>query len=95
MKIDEELGLDREDEFQKDYEENRAERACSDVHEDDTESDNSFPSRNSSSNCLEVNDSSWPQSYWFSIFLTAFGISFSLFPHKFASMELVLSYWAI
>ncbi|XP_022766195.1 amino acid transporter AVT1D-like [Durio zibethinus] len=62
MKIDEDLGLDREDAFQTDDEENQAERVCSNV-EDDTESDFTFPSRNSSSNCLEVNNSSWPQSY--------------------------------
>ncbi|XVF76661.1 hypothetical protein PTKIN_Ptkin13bG0284600 [Pterospermum kingtungense] len=59
MKIDEDLGLDREDEFQTDDEENQAERVC----EDDTESDFTFPSRNSSGNCLEVTNPSWPQTY--------------------------------
>ncbi|KAA3463832.1 vacuolar amino acid transporter 1-like [Gossypium australe] len=62
MKIDEDLGLDREDAFQTDDEENRAERVCCHV-EDDTESDFTFPSRNSSTNCIEANNSKWPQSY--------------------------------
>ncbi|KAL4351452.1 hypothetical protein GQ457_06G007050 [Hibiscus cannabinus] len=65
MKIDEEdigVGLDREDAFQTDDEENRAERVCGHA-EDDTESDFTFPSRNSSSNFVGANYSNWPQSY--------------------------------
>ncbi|XWS59837.1 hypothetical protein CRYUN_Cryun08bG0156200 [Craigia yunnanensis] len=61
MKIDEDLGLDREDAFQTDDEENKAERVCG--REDDMESDFTLSPRNSSSNCLELNNSSWPQSY--------------------------------
>ncbi|XP_021289732.1 vacuolar amino acid transporter 1 [Herrania umbratica] len=63
MKIDEDLGFDREDAFQTDDEENRAERVCVDDCGDDTESDNTLASRNPSSNCLEVNNTTWPQSY--------------------------------
>ncbi|KAK8563743.1 hypothetical protein V6N13_006022 [Hibiscus sabdariffa] len=65
MKIDEEdigVGLDREDAFQTDDEENRAERVCGHA-EDDTESDFTFPSQNSSSNFIGANYSNWPQSY--------------------------------
>ncbi|KAE8687013.1 lectin-like protein [Hibiscus syriacus] len=65
MKIDEEdigVGLDREDAFQTDDEENRAERVCGHA-EDDTESDFTFPSRNSSNNFIGANNSNWPQSY--------------------------------
>ncbi|KAF3449165.1 hypothetical protein FNV43_RR09893 [Rhamnella rubrinervis] len=60
-KLDEDLGPDREDEFQTDDEENQAERVCD--LEADTESDvETVPSRNHSSN--DIDDTpAWPQSY--------------------------------
>ncbi|CAK8541686.1 unnamed protein product [Lathyrus sativus] len=62
MKFDEDLGHDREDDFQTDDEENQAERVFDNL-DDDTESDvnNSPPSRNLS-NEVDFN-TSWPQSY--------------------------------
>ncbi|XVF55252.1 hypothetical protein PTKIN_Ptkin06aG0022300 [Pterospermum kingtungense] len=64
MKIDEYIGLDREDAFQTDDEENQAERVCGHHdQDDDTESDVTLPSPNSSGYCLDLNNSSWPQSY--------------------------------
>lgn len=74
MKIDEDLGFDREDAFQTDDEENRAERVCVDDCGDDTESDYALASRNPSSNCLEVNNTTWPQSYRFLFVINSFWI---------------------
>lgn len=65
MKLDEDLGPDREDDFQTDDEENQADRDFenSDDDDDDSESDNnnSSPSRNLS-NGVAINPQ-WPQSY--------------------------------
>ncbi|XP_058751186.1 amino acid transporter AVT1D-like [Vicia villosa] len=64
MKFDEDLGPDREDDFQTDDEENQAERVFDNLDDDDTESDinnNSPPSRNLS-NEVDFN-TSWPQTY--------------------------------
>lgn len=60
MKLDEELGRDREDEFQTDDEENQAERACE--HESDSESDSTCPSHYSN-NSTDAHIPTWPQSY--------------------------------
>ncbi|TKY66005.1 Vacuolar amino acid transporter 1 [Spatholobus suberectus] len=60
MKLDEDLGPDREDDFQTDDEENQAHRVFEHLLDDDTESDNSPPSRSLSN---EVSITSWPQSY--------------------------------
>lgn len=62
-KLDEDLGPDREDEFQTDDEEDQAERVCDVDDGADTESDVGMqPSRNESGN--EINDfPAWPQSY--------------------------------
>lgn len=61
MKLDEDLGPDREDDFQTDDEENQGQRVFENL-DDQTDSDNSqAPSRNLSN---EVPLSpSWPQSY--------------------------------
>ncbi|RDX70114.1 Amino acid transporter AVT1D, partial [Mucuna pruriens] len=59
MKLDEDLGPDREDDFQTDDEENQADRVFEHL-DDDTDSDNSPPSRSLSN---EVSITSWPQSY--------------------------------
>ncbi|XP_030475590.1 amino acid transporter AVT1D [Syzygium oleosum] len=65
MKLDEDLGPDRQDEFQTDDEENQAERNCDYDDDDDvSQSDDLSPgSRNSSDNYVDVNTPSWPQSY--------------------------------
>ncbi|KAI3435350.1 Aa_trans domain-containing protein [Psidium guajava] len=65
MKLDEDLGPDRQDEFQTDDEENQAERNCGyDDDEDVSQSDDLSPaSRNLSDDCNDVNPPSWPQSY--------------------------------
>ncbi|KAK7395265.1 hypothetical protein VNO78_15816 [Psophocarpus tetragonolobus] len=60
IKLDEDLGPDREDDFQTDDEENQAHRVFEHLADDDTDSDNS-PSSQSLSN--EVSMISWPQSY--------------------------------
>lgn len=67
MKLDEDLGPDRQDEFQTDDEENQAERNCDYDDDDDvSQSDDLSPgSRNSSDNYVDVNTPSWPQSYRF------------------------------
>ena len=58
-KLDEDLGPDREDEFQTDDEENQAERVCDLDSESDVET---VPSRNHSGN--DIDDiPTWPQSY--------------------------------
>lgn len=70
MKFDEDLGPDREDDFQTDDEENQAERVFDNLDDDDTESDinnNSPPSRNLS-NEVDFN-TSWPQTYRYTCFL--------------------------
>ena len=63
MKLDEDLGPDREDEFQTDDEENQAERVF--IHmDDDTESDGTVPSQNSSTENIDISSNpTWPQSY--------------------------------
>lgn len=61
MKLDEDLGPDREDDFQTDDEENQAQRVFEHLDDDDSESDNSPPSRNLS-NEVAISPS-WPQSY--------------------------------
>lgn len=60
MKLDEDLGPDREDDFQTDDEENQAHRVF-DHLDDDTDSDNTPLSRNLSNE--EVPITTWPQSY--------------------------------
>ncbi|XP_029125843.1 amino acid transporter AVT1D [Cajanus cajan] len=60
MKLDEDLGPDREDDFQTDDEENQAQRVFEHLLDDDSESDNN-PSSPSLSH--EVSITSWPQSY--------------------------------
>ncbi|XP_061353331.1 amino acid transporter AVT1D [Gastrolobium bilobum] len=62
MKLDEDLGPDREDDFQTDDEENQADRVFETLDDDDTESDNSPPSRNLSNEAAI--SPTWPQSYW-------------------------------
>ncbi|KAL3717154.1 hypothetical protein ACJRO7_008695 [Eucalyptus globulus] len=67
MKLDEDLGHDRQDEFQTDDEENQAERNCDYDDDDDDDisrsEDLSPASQNSSDNCMDINTPSWPQSY--------------------------------
>lgn len=59
MKLDEDLGPDRQDDFQTDDEENQADRVFENL--DDSESDNSPPARNLS-NEIYFN-TTWPQTY--------------------------------
>ncbi|KAL2336589.1 hypothetical protein Fmac_011035 [Flemingia macrophylla] len=59
-KLDEDLGPDREDDFQTDDEENQAHRVFEHLLDDDSESDNSHSSQ---SLPREVSITSWPQSY--------------------------------
>ncbi|XP_059428033.1 amino acid transporter AVT1D-like [Corylus avellana] len=61
MKLNEDLGPDRGDEFQTDDEENEAERIC--WHEDDTESEDTVSSGSPSDKNMYLSNSSWPQSY--------------------------------
>jgi vesicular inhibitory amino acid transporter len=61
MKLNEDFGLDRGDEFQTDDEENEAERIC--WHEDDTESEDTVSSGSPSDKNMYLSNSSWPQSY--------------------------------
>lgn len=61
MKLNEDLGPDRGDEFQTDDEENEAETIW--WHEDDTESEVTVSSRSPSDNNVDLNNPSWPQSY--------------------------------
>jgi vesicular inhibitory amino acid transporter len=61
MKLNEDLGPDRGDEFQTDDEENEAETIW--WHEDDTESEVTVSSRSPSDNNMDLNNPSWPQSY--------------------------------
>ncbi|KAG5009825.1 hypothetical protein JHK87_018340 [Glycine soja] len=56
----EDLGLDREDDFQTDDEENQAQRVFEHL-DDDTDSDNNSPTSRNLYN--EVSIISWPQSY--------------------------------
>ncbi|PKI39358.1 hypothetical protein CRG98_040224, partial [Punica granatum] len=64
MKLDEDLGPDREEEFQTDDEENQAQRVCKeDFQDDDTDSQSDHPSRNHSGNDNDTNAILWPQSY--------------------------------
>ncbi|OWM64645.1 amino acid transporter AVT1D [Punica granatum] len=74
MKLDEDLGPDREEEFQTDDEENQAQRVCKeDFQDDDTDSQSDHPSRNHSGNDNDTNAILWPQSYRRSIdMLTSF-----------------------
>ncbi|KAG6640081.1 hypothetical protein CIPAW_10G146900 [Carya illinoinensis] len=61
MKLDDDLGRDRGDDFQTDDEENEAELVYGD--EDYTESEDTFSSPSPSVNNIDLNDSTWPQSY--------------------------------
>jgi hypothetical protein len=61
MKIDEDLGPDREDQFQTDDEENQGERFCQ--SDSDSESDSMDSSQYLSNNSFDVTTPSWPQSY--------------------------------
>ncbi|CAK9179451.1 unnamed protein product [Ilex paraguariensis] len=61
MKVDEEFESDRVIEVETDDEENQAERICE--NGDDSESDFTCPSRHLSSDCIDCNSPSWPQSY--------------------------------
>jgi hypothetical protein len=61
MKIDEDLGPDREDQFQTDDEENQGERFCQ--SDSDSESDSMDSSQYLSNNSFDVTTLSWPQSY--------------------------------
>ncbi|XP_073261414.1 amino acid transporter AVT1E [Populus alba] len=61
MKIDEDLGPDREDQFQTDDEENQGERFCQ--SDSDSESDCMDSSQYLSNNSFDVTTPSWPQSY--------------------------------
>jgi hypothetical protein len=61
MKVDEDLGRDLGDEFHTDDEENLAETICG--NEDETESEVTSSSPSQSDNTMDLNYSSWPQSY--------------------------------
>ncbi|KAF7849464.1 hypothetical protein BT93_L0774 [Corymbia citriodora subsp. variegata] len=64
MKLDEDLGPDRQEEFQTDDEENQAERNCDYDDDDMSQSEDLSPAlQNSSDNCIDSNPPSWPQSY--------------------------------
>ncbi|KAK8685433.1 hypothetical protein V6N13_041434 [Hibiscus sabdariffa] len=61
MRMDEDVGVEGDGALQTDDVENPAERVYANVHEDDKSSESES---SSSTNCLELNDSSsWPQSY--------------------------------
>lgn len=61
MKLNEDFGRDRGEEFQTDDEEDEAERIC--WHEDDTESEITVSSQSPSDNNIDIDNPSWPQSY--------------------------------
>lgn len=69
MKLDEDLGPDREDDFQTDDEENQAHRVFENLDDidddDDTDSDNinNSPSSRNLSNEATISPSRWPQTY--------------------------------
>ncbi|KAF5471642.1 hypothetical protein F2P56_008418 [Juglans regia] len=65
MKLDDDLGRERGDDFQTDDEENEAELVYGDEEEYYTESEGTVSSPSPSVNNVDLNDSTWPQSYSF------------------------------
>ncbi|KAF5471641.1 hypothetical protein F2P56_008418 [Juglans regia] len=63
MKLDDDLGRERGDDFQTDDEENEAELVYGDEEEYYTESEGTVSSPSPSVNNVDLNDSTWPQSY--------------------------------
>ena len=88
MKIDEDLGPDREDQFQTDDEENQGERFCQ--SDSDSESDCMDSSQYLSNNSFDVTTPSWPQSYrYLYIFLVFFELNVCIYVNLFLFTQIL------